>query len=109
MGTNALSLLAKTKTKPKEKSIKTEPLTSDSEDEKPDMSKFNIKKENKNEQKHPNKASDVKNKPIVAKRDKKKSKDDGPKEKSLLGQKLNKLNLFGTSSEDESTTRTNKP
>merc|ERR1712079_286313 len=45
--TNALSLLAKTKTKPKEKSIKTEPLTSDSEDEKPDMSKFNIKKENR--------------------------------------------------------------
>merc|ERR1712045_368200 len=69
--TNALSLLAKTKTKPKEKSIKTEPLTSDSEDEKPDMSKFNIKKENKNEQKHPNKATDVKNKPIVAKKKKK--------------------------------------
>ena len=111
--TAALAVLAKTKTKTKEKSsIKSEPLSTDSEDEKPDISKFNIKKETKIE-KLPNKESkttDVKSKPKeLSKRDKKKSKDDGLKEKSLLGQKFKRQSLFGTSSEDESTARNSKP
>ena len=110
--TAALAVLAKTKTKTKEKSsIKSEPLSTDSEDEKPDISKFNIKKETKIE-KLPNKESkttDIKSKPILSKRDKKKSKDDGSKEKNILGQKFKRQNLFGTSSEDESTARNSKP
>ena len=109
--TAALAVLAKTKKKDKPASVKTEPLSTDSEDEKPDISKFNIKKEAKKESfsLKESKTNDVKSKQLHAKRDKKKSKDDGHKEKSLLGQKLNRANLFGTSSEDECTSRNSKP
>ena len=110
---NALAILSKNKNKSKDKSIKAEPLSSDSEDEKPDISKCNNKKEIKSEPKPSGKdcktSLDSKSKSTIQKRDKKKNKDDGMKEKSLLGQKLKRASLFGTSSEDESTARNTKP
>ena len=105
------------KHKSKDKSsIKAEPLSTDSEEEKVDVSKFNIKREIKREIKSEkssakeSKGFDEKRKGISSKKDKKKSKDESQKEKSLLGQKLKmRANLFGTSSEDESSSRTTKP
>ena len=112
----SLALLSKPKHKSKDKSsVKVEPLSTDSEEEKVDVSKFNIKREIKKEIKSEkssvkeSKGFDGKSKGISSKKDKKKSKDESQKEKSLLGQKLKTANLFGTSSEDESTSRTTKP
>ena len=47
----------------------------------------------------------------VMKKEKRRDKEpkDSFKEKSLLGQKLKMAKIFGTSSEDESTTRNSKP